>query len=481
MERKNLPKRLFKNVSWLTFGFQFGNVLQLVFFTLLGQWFEAEGVGVYQTALTFVTFLSVFANFGLSFYLLTELSKDTNDPRHVAGRVYALRLVSVITMTVLGTGYILAFRLDETPLYLWAVLLLGLHEIFLWLGDVFMADFKAHERMHVPALLMVLLKTVSVGLSVAALVIWKDLILAFAAYPLAAGVYFIAAFLLRSRSFGFPKLEFRGMGAVFAANLPFGVALVLNDALFKQDIFIMDGLAGKEAVGFYSPPLKILFFFMGFSLALQEAIIPALVELWNRDRKEMPVKAAKFLGGLLLLSLPVSAGLFIVAKDLMILWLGEGFIRSVTVLQWVCWTAVLAMAQAVFGAMLTATGRQKERTIVIGITLAFAIITNLILVKLFADRPELGVGIGRVLTEGFPLLLYMILVRRLIGPVPWMRVTWRPAVASAVMVLVCYVLTSWSIWVDIPLGALVYGIVLGMLGVFGPEQREMIRQVLKKG
>ena len=100
---------------------------------------------------------------------------------------------------------------------------------------------------------------------------------------------------------------------------------------------------------------------------------------------------------------------------------------------------------------------------------------NLVLIPLLAQT---GAAVARVAVEVAPLLMYGWLANRVLpGWKPWSYAL-RPALASAIMILVVWWLAWTPLALTIVAGAVVYVAVLAACGGIGREDRAAIRSLL---
>jgi len=92
---------------------------------------------------------------------------------------------------------------------------------------------------------------------------------------------------------------------------------------------------------------------------------------------------------------------------------------------------------------------------------AASIVLNILLVP---SMGMMGAAVATVLTEFVRMLLAVGFAGRLGFPFPPLMRAWRPAVATAAMVGALLALPGASPWVEVPVGAVCYGVVLALVG-----------------
>jgi O-antigen/teichoic acid export membrane protein len=125
--------------------------------------------------------------------------------------------------------------------------------------------------------------------------------------------------------------------------------------------------------------------------------------------------------------------------------------------------------------VLIAINQQRflTRAFIIGVT--FNVVANLLLIPRYG---YVAAAVTTILSEWSLLLPFYYSVRKNLCTVPWIDVFWRPVVASGAMGAVLWLIRDWGTLIILPLGAIVYFVVLGLVGGYTQPDMDLIWNAL---
>ena len=113
--------------------------------------------------------------------------------------------------------------------------------------------------------------------------------------------------------------------------------------------------------------------------------------------------------------------------------------------------------------VLIAIDQQRYLTRAFLVGVAFNVVMNLIFIPAYSYR---AAAVITIFSEIALLIPFYHCVRRNLGPVPWLEITWRPALSSVAMILVVLALRGSSPLAFVPVAGVVYLAGLIVLGAF---------------
>ena len=125
--------------------------------------------------------------------------------------------------------------------------------------------------------------------------------------------------------------------------------------------------------------------------------------------------------------------------------------------------------------VLIAIDQQRFLTKAFLIGVTFNLVANLLVIPTFSYK---GSAVVTIFSELALLIPFYYAVRKHLGPLPWVSLFWRPAVASAVMAMVMGLLRSIPWLLLIPVGGAVYLVVLTLVGGFRQPDMHLLRSLL---
>ncbi len=466
---------LLKNVGYLTLGSQAANLFQFIFFLYFARTFGDEIVGRYSFAFSFTYVLSVLADLGVSAYLTCEVARNPSGYKNLLARAFVLRLLSLSVLTVAGTTVVMAFfrGLDLTGIYTLA--LLGLYQILCGIADLFVAELKGHDKMGLVAGLTLSLKLLTACAAIALIALGVNYLWVIVCFPISAAIYAGACAASSLHLFGSAGWSFSGLniGSLFAGALPFAFTLVFVEVLYNADTLLLRAYADDQAVGMYSVAQRIVMVFSGLLACVFTALLPTFARLHVESTAALSRLAGQSLRYLLLLALPISTGLFALSHKAIALLFTEAFLPAAGGMQILSWTVGLSCAAIVPSVLLTATGRQKAKSIGIGICLATNLAANCLLIPWVGWQAAAWARLG---AEALQLAILGSMAAGFFRRIPWRNLLVKPAVGCAVMYVLVAQLDALNIVALVCIGIVAYFGSLALLRGF--EKHEVAWMVL---
>jgi O-antigen/teichoic acid export membrane protein len=465
--------RIFQNFGYLSAGKLLGDFFTFLLFVVLSRVFGQEGLGQYSFAMAIGGFLLVLSDFGLYSYSIKEMSRLESGVGAYYGRILSLRLLLAAAVLFL-VGAALPWLPISLELKL-IILLLGVQQVLYSLVDGFSGVFVAREEMHLAALVEFTLRAVGALAAIAVVYLGGSLVLALAALPAAALLQVLAAYWVVRRRYGPTRLDFRlrREAEILREALPFGLSRLLGQVATRMDVLLLGILLGAAATGVYNAAYRIVFLLMFISYFASMALFPTASRLFTSSIKELTSFYRLSLSLLVLAALPISAGIWLIAPDLVGLIYGAEFAESAGVLRFLAWLIFLTFLNNSLGMFLTAADRQAERTRVQWTAAWVNGLGNLLLISLLGLY---GAALATLFSEGLLTLLLLLRLKEVLGPP---GLTSRLLIGSAAAAAFCvpfFIFDAVPIYIVIPASMLLY---LGVVASF-KEIRNYEGRFLKK-
>ena len=376
-----------KNTLFMTSASILQKIISFVYFTLIARSIGVEGTGKYFLALSFTTIFVVFVDLGMTNVLVREASRVKDHIQKYLSTVLAVKLV----LGVLAYGSVLVvssilYSDSELRQMIWLSGFTMLFDSFNWtvygvlraLGDL-------------------RFESISITASQLLSLIFGGIFLFFH-FPL---IYLILAFTLPSacnavyatfivyRRFGcvpIPKFHRETFKILWAITIPFALAAIFARVYGYIDTLFLKQILGSEAVGYYSTPYKITFAFQFIPLALTAALYPRLSECFLHAKDTFISVLHDSIKYLLVVSMPISIGIAVLARPIILFLFTDTFLPSVLPLQILIVSLVFSFLSFPIGAALNASDRQKTQTTIVGFVMIINILLNLWLI------PQIGVS-----------------------------------------------------------------------------------------
>ncbi len=479
----NAAQRVLKNSSFSLLS-QFAiKGLDFLFALYMLRALGAAGAGEYRIAVTIWLLLKTFTDFGLGTRVTQEIAAHTERAGVLLGRATLLRLVLLFAFAPpfavylgisLATGGI--GRVETLTI---AVLALSI--LPTTYTDSATSVFNGQERFEIPAAVAMLGAVIGLGLRVAVLMAgWGPVGLALVA--LVANLLTAIPIILIVQRLGVRPEWSLSRGAateLLRAGWPLLVNALLASLFFQVDVIILRPLQGEAAVGLYGVSYQIINTLLIVSSTFTLALFPQLTRQATTDRAALTRTYILAVRVLLLIALPAATAITLLAPEIVRLIAGAGFLPGAAdALRLTIWLLPFSFVNGVTQYVLIALGMQRRMTWAFAVTVVFNIAANLVFVPLFSYRASAALS---VLSEVVLLVPFAFWVGQSLAPVPLLRVSWQPAVASAALALTAWAI-GWRIgagvWVGVSVGIAVYVVALLALGTFGPQERALARRLV---
>jgi O-antigen/teichoic acid export membrane protein len=454
-------------------------IISFVYFAIIARGVGAEDTGKYFFALSFTTIFVVFVDVGLTNVLVREGAKLKERLSEYVSSILFLKIfLSILTYTAMaGTLVLLGYEVDTQTL----VLIAGVTMLFDSLHATMYGVLRAIGNITYEAFGIVASQLLT--LTLGTIFLFTDLPLYFLMIaflvPSVLNVLF-SSYIVRVK-YGIhlkPVYSKEMIWYLIPITIPFALAMIFGRIFSYADSVILSKMAGDTAVGWYSVPYKIAFAFQFTPFALVAGLYPRMSEYFIHDRSRLNEIFNQGVRYLLIVSIPLSAGIIFLGTDLIHTFFGTQYAESVLPLKILIVSIVAAFMNIVLGALLNAVGRQKTQTILIGLVMCLNIALNIFLI------PRFGVvGAALAATIGnYVLLAISWNVARQIVTIDYRRIfgtIGKLILACASMYLVLwYTDSSLPVALRALIGAGVFGIVFLLFRGFDRADKEYFRSLI---
>lgn len=469
-------KRIFNNTVALTISSAGQLVGNTVLFFFLSRMLQAEGLGIYSTAIAIFQTASIGSGIGFNTFLPREMPKALSQTNryliHAAlvSVTFSLALVLCLGLLIPHLGYLPS---TQTGIYIISSALVA--EALL---IVLNATFIAHEKAALIAATGLLNVLGRVAFSLLALYLGFGVITllviyaAFVFLSLILGLFFLKRYIVT------PHWEFdwHFLLAMLRELKVFAALAILGGLFSQSEVIILSLIGGETQVGYYSAALKLVTIWSMVPTSYMTAMFPVLSVAFGESRQKAIYLQNKSLKYMIAAAFPLAVGITFTAGAIIPLIYGEGFGQSITVLRILSWFLPVAFINMVLWRALIVRG---EQDVVFRTQFSSEIIQVLLAILLI---PDFGVhGAAWALLGGNLsfTLLNIYYVQRDKTPLPLVRLGWRFVFASMVMGLfVLFFASRLNLFLLIPAAMVVYLAMISLLRAFSSDDLLLFKQVL---
>lgn len=258
-------------------------------------------------------------------------------------------------------------------------------------------------------------------------------------------------------------------------SIPFVAYGILGVIYYRIDTVLLSLMTNTTVVGWYGAGYR-LFDTLNFlpTLLMTPIMYPVFSKLSTTSEERLRLAIEKTMNFLLFLGIPMAMGMMFAAPNIVgFLYHQRDFVHTVPALQALAPGLVFLYINAVLANVLISMKREKTIPIMATIALVFNLGLNLILIPVYQ---HVGAAIATSLTELLLAALAIVFIPRHLLPLGSLRVGAKSFVAGLVMAVAILLLSTFQIWVILPVAMLVY---FGMATLLRTIQREDLQQLYR--
>ena len=467
-----------KNTSVLAISQVITSILGFVLLIYIARYLGEVGFGKYSFAISFTALFILFADLGISNLIIRELARNKELTNGYLTNVSLIKLL----LSFLAFGLIaLTINLMDYPQdTTYAVYLFGIYMILTSFALTFRSIFQAFERMEYTAVVMIIEKVILVLLV---------LFVLFSGYGLIelAYVYVFVGIVDVTISFSIvlikiakpePKINLSLWKTIIIGAIPFALTALFGVLLFRIDTVMLSILKDDAAVGIYNAAYNPLLALGVIPTVFIAAIYPVMSRYFvsSKDTLEtFTVLSSKYMA---IIGFPICVGCFILAERFIALFYVNQFSASIIAFQILALFIPFRFIGNITGTLLTSINRQSIRTVSVGLSALLNIVLNAAMIPYLS---YIGASIATVLSEGFRYFIYIYFINKHYKKLELHKHFIKPLVAALMMGGFVFYFKDTNLLLLILLASTVYFVILVLLRTFTPEDKNILKQVIKKG
>lgn len=387
-----MSARLAKNALYLTIASVGQKLLSFGYFLVVARFLQPERTGLYAAALSLVTIFAVVADFGTPSIVIREVARRPEEALPFVRRALAVKIPMTLLAILLAffASNALGYAPAERELVMLAAGVLACDSISVFFYGV----LRGLHRLEYEALGMMMGQLVTLTVGLIALAIHPTLPMLILALTVGSLSNAILSSIQVVRRLGWkallPAWTTEGIRAVIKEAWPFFLAAAFVKVYSSLDLQFLKWFFGNTIAGLYSVAYKFTFAFQFLPLAFVAALYPGMSALVGKKDTEglgrLFESATRYL---LLLAVPLAFGLSLVAQGAVAL-LGPQYAEAVPVLRVMPFILLPSFLDFPIGSLLNASGRQRTKTAIFGVTLLLNFALDFFLVPKFAMFGAIG-------------------------------------------------------------------------------------------
>jgi O-antigen/teichoic acid export membrane protein len=378
-----------------------GIILLIVATRILGP----ENYGIYQTILAIIILSMMISDFGISASVSRFIAENIEN-HHIRNEFVTsgglIKLIFMLFITIVLFSLIpkieLFFNIELEKYKIYIVIIVLLRSI----REFFSRICQGIRRLDIRAKMNSLYSLLSAALTIFFLFIGFD-VNAILIAEIIVSVFIIFYFIYNIRSIDI-KLSITNEKNIFFSIIRYSIPMFLTGLSFyiytKSDVLMIQFFIDEKAVGLYALATMIISKVSIPLVSIGQSAGPAFSTLKNIERMNSFLKVFKMT---LVLSVPISLGVFLVADLLIIQIFGIEYHETISILKLLCIFLFFNSINSVMSPILDYMGYAKRRSILVGISAVLNILLNILFI------PKFGI-IGAVYSTLFTYTLYGIVL-----------------------------------------------------------------------
>lgn len=474
----NKVRTIFANMSWLMISQIITSVCAFVWTILTARYLGVSDYGILGTATSFSVIVIVVADLGVTTYITRSISVDYNVEAEYLGNALSLKLI--LSVLYLAVVIFISYLLGWDNFTILITFLFAIESLIKSFYNLLFASFQAHEQMKYQAITNTLLNVLTLVFIV--MICFTDfgllgITFAYIAANLIGLIYCIAAL---TKHIIVPKLLFdlKFFKKLIIAGIPFALTTLFYTLYYSIDMVMITQFSTTYATGLYNSTYKLINVLTLFYTIYSAVIFPVMSKLFKQGKDMLRLSFVKSIKYLSMITIPIAVATFFYAGDVIYLCYGNQYADADSVLKILVWTVCFLFVNGTCSMILNASHKETSVTKIYSLAAVFNAGLNLCLIPYFSAH---GAAFATVMTDILILILEMYMISK-INQLPDRHLIFdliKIIIASAVMGGVFY-LVNMSLWLAIPVGVIVYLIVITLIKFFDNEDKLIIKQILGK-
>lgn len=441
--------------------------VSLLLVYVLSRRLGVEGMGQYALLSSYLSVFTTIASLGLGGLIVREISRNPEEIHTVTVNSLLFGLLSSLIAIIIMDSITGLLHYDRELLL---ALIIGSVSLIPASCSRFMESaFLAVERTEFIALgqffdnlTKVILCTIFVLLGHGIVAISTMTVLA-----RALGLGLLLIFYLNTIGILRVKLD-RNVWAMLLKGSPTFLGIAIFSSIYLNiDVILLSKLANVSSVGIYSAASKINQLCVIVPTALSFAVLPTFSRSFVHGLESLRKKTELSIHYILVICLPLTAGIIVLANRLIFFIYGQEFAGSAPILRLIAPSLVFYSLTLILSQALIAANCQRIDLAINIVAAILAVGLNCLLIPRFA---EFGAALAGVFTVLIFAILQIIFVIRNMFTVRLIQIVIKPLLASIGMVIVTYALRDTNLLTNYLISTLLYFAFLVFLkGLYPPS------------
>lgn len=466
-----------------------GIFVSLLTVAALFRYLGVEGVGKYTTVFAFVAFFALFADFGLQWTLIRELSIN-EDKDKVFKNTFTFRLILATLVHLISFGFVWIFHYPYDVKL--GVGIITIAWFFLTMNSTLVGVFLNAYRMDIAVIAEVLGRILTLGIIYLLVRANSSFPVIMSAYIVGNALNFFVDLAAVTKyvkvGFAFDRVYIKRL---FNQALPIGITMIFGFVYYKIDSLMLSFMKGMVDVGIYGTPYKLLEVLQYVPTMLLGAAFPLITRYAvSRDERLNPAFQRQF-DVLALLAVPIVLVTFVLADPIIAFIAGSkghefttastvsvaGFsVTSVTCLRVLIFSVGINFFTALYNYLVVSLGKQKA---LVYPTIGFAVFNIILNLIMIPKISYFGASIATLATEIAVMVVTYTISKKYIKISIDFTYFFRIVLCSVIITALAYIMLRYAVNILTIVIACV-AVYAFCVYIFKAVPRDLIKEIFKK-
>lgn len=471
-------KTIFKNMSWLFISQIIAAICGFVWTILIARYLSVSDYGIMNFAISFTGIIAITMDLGISTHIIRHIATDFDSAPKYLGNAIPLKSIFSFLTFLLALIILIIMKCD--PFTIQITLLFTIERIFSSMISLFNGSLQAIEEGKYQAIGTTLLNIILLIFIVLSIIDDFGLYGITLSYVAANFLVVIFQYFAVKKRISKPKFELNMefCKKITLYSIPFALTSFFGMVIYSADMVMLTNMVGSYENGIYSAAYKLISVLTLFFGVYTAVIFPVMSRFYKNEKNLLVISFEKSIKYIMLLILPITFATMIYSTDIVVLFFGEKYTPTSSVLSILMWTVSLGFINGVCQNLLNASHKEKYVTLIFLVATIANIALNFIIIPIYSYN---GAAMTTVFCEILLFILYYYSIYKL-GALPKRRLyldLLKILIASIILYYALLVLNL-NMWVALPVGIIIYFIVILVLKTFDEDDKFILREILGK-
>jgi len=417
-------------------------ILGLIAIAIMTRYLGTEGFGQYTTIITFLSFFSIAADFGLTLVTAQMISVAEANQNKILNNLFGFRLATAAILLGICPVAVLFFPYGAEIKI--GVAIASLAFFFVALNQVFVGLFQKNLKMEKVSIAELAGRIILISGLLAVLRFDYGLNGIMVVSLISSAINFLLHFFFSKKyaeiKFAYDKEIW---AEIYKKSWPIAITIVFNLIYLKTDTLILSLIKTQTDVGIYGAAYRVIDVLITIPFMFAGIILPIITLSYVEKNMEQFRKVfQRSFDFLAIIALPLIVGAQFTAKPIMIFVAGKDFGASGDVLKVLIIAAGIIFLGSIFSHAIIAINKQKQIISAYIFTSIISVIGYLFFIPRYSYFGAAWMTVWSELSIAFAAAY---LIRKNTGIFPNLKIFFKSSIASLFMGLIIFLLNKTNI------------------------------------